>query len=211
MTRRQITWLLPAVCLMLLVACGRRPLLSDEFSTINSGWQLEGDAFSRSYIAQEMLWISVEEANVMHFVTLAQPSVADFVLEVDATLVQGNPGSSSYGVLFRQNGVAFYRFEVAPSGVYNVQKRLTDGSWQSLLPDRRWQYSAAIQTGVGVANRLTVAVSGSTAVFAVNDTVVQRIDNFDAEYASGTVALSAGSFSQGGVAVAFDNLLITTP
>lgn len=203
-------WLVAAV-LLGLTACGQRTLLSDDFSRPNPGWLLEGDAFSRAYIAGEQLVIEVNEANTLHYVTLSERQWVDLAVEVDARLVTGSAGSSSYGLLFRQNGSRFYRFEVSPSGVFNVEKRNADGSWQRLLPSGRWEYSAAIRTEPNAINRLRVAVSGSIAVFSINGTVVQRIDPFDAELAGGTIALNAGSYARGGVGVAFDNLLITTP
>lgn len=209
---RRITLMLLLSILLgsFLLGCTPKPILVEDFAQqVDNRWWLEGDGYGRTLIANNKLVIEVNQPNTIQYATLREFIRSDLTVEVDATLQSGS-ANSSYGILFRmQEGGAFYRFEVTGNGSYAVQKRHLDGTWRHLGQAGSWLKSDAIRTGVGSTNRLKVAISGQTAVVSVNGLPLEQINNFDSEYGSGTIALSAGTFSQAGMQVLFDALVVT--
>jgi len=127
---------------------------------------------------------------------------SDFYLEVDTAHVAG-PLDNELGVLFRYvDGDNFYFFAISSDGFYKLQ-RLVDGEWEQII---KWTQSDAINTGEESENRLGLLAVGSRIVLLVNDEVLDEVE--DDTFDTGTVALAAGTFDEGGVEVAFDNLSI---
>jgi hypothetical protein len=204
------------------MACGTRPLLPDVAGSINptasatdfedrfvpgqtGNWLFEGDALGSTAIVNEQLVITVAEPDTIQYATLGDRAFSDFALEVDVWQRSG-PVESSYGVLFRMaDGGQFYRFDITGNGLFIVERHDSDGRWTRLVPD--WTPTSAINQGLNVANRLKVIASGSEMAFFVNDILLIQVS--DPTYASGAVALDAGSFGGGDLQVSFDNLVIT--
>lgn len=218
---RYLVWrrglaLLGAACIALsLSACltGGVVILIDDFASAGRyPWQTEGDVAGRSQIVDGRLMLEIDQPETLQFVTLQQPVLKDFVLEVDGVLLAGSP-RNSYGILFRvQPDMAFYRFEITGDGVYGVEKRTADGQWFSLTDG--WRPSPLIKTGLQATNRLKLFVAGSSLEVYVNDQFLQRLSPFDAGgdvYGAGQIALDAGTFAQGGLQVAFDNVILREP
>lgn len=171
-----------------------------------ASWVLEQDDLGSTSLVNEQLLVSINSPNTMQFAALDGFTAADFVLEVDAWLRSGPP-ENSYGVLFRmQDDGQFYRFDITGTGLYIVERRDGDGTWTRLVGD--WTPSPAINQGLNVANRLKVIASGPELAFYVNDILLTKVT--DNTYASGAVALDAGSFSGGGLEASFDDLTIVT-
>lgn len=207
--------LLSAFCLFMTACSNNRVALTgpdviffDEFKAGETGkWQVEGDAAGRSAVTNERFQIEVEEPNLLQYATLTEPLFADFVLEVDVTQLSGDL-ESSYGVLFRMQGAdQFYRFDITSNGLYVMERRNPDGTWTRFLDD--WTESEAIKQGLATTNRLKVQAQGSILSFYVNDQLLQQVN--DASYASGNIALDAGTFGHPGLHVAFDNLVVRKP
>lgn len=172
-------------------------------------WQLEGDEQGRAYIADGQLVIEVNAPEMVHYVTLAEPRLTEFVLEVDVALLAGSP-RSSYGVLFQvQEGGALYRFELTGEGHYLLEERTPAGQWVRLT--NGWQHSPAIQPGPPAANHLYLAVTGRQVEIGVNDQMLHRATLERSPDTPSPIALDVGAFSQGGVQVAFDNVVIREP
>ncbi len=187
---------------------GKDALFADTFSPDSTGpWLLEGDDVGRTAVINQELVIAIDQPNTFQFSTLSEPLFNDFMLEVDARQLAGNP-ESSFGVLVRmQNNDQFYRFDITGSGLYMVQWRNANGSWNQALPD--WTASDAINQGLNVPNRLKVVAQGSNLSFYVNDVLLQQIN--DALFLSGAIGLAAGTFGQPGLQVAFDNVVVREP
>jgi hypothetical protein len=206
------TWLL--LLLGWLPACdqagltGSDILFEEQFiPTQLTNWLLEGDSLGRSLILNEQLVIQIDAPNTMQYVTLAEPTFSDFVLELDARLLSG-PEESSYGILFRQDEDGrFYRFQITGTGLYILERRNGDGSWTRLTDG--WTESEAIYQGANIVNRLRVeAVGPRLAIYANGELLHEASDN---AYSAGTIALDAGTFGRSGVQVAFDNLVVRQP
>lgn len=202
---------------LLLVGCGQElptaslaaepsdVLFQDQFIPGQIGdWFLEEDAVGGSTISGEQLVITVNAPNTLQYATLRQQDFADFVLEVDARQRSGSP-DSSYGVLFRMNGSGgFYRFDLTGSGMYLAERHNTDGTWTPLTGD--WKASAAINQGLNVANRIKVIANGPELSFFVNDILLEQVT--DSTYASGEIAVDAGTFAGSNLQVSFDDLVV---
>jgi hypothetical protein len=175
------------------------PLLADDFRRNTGIWeQPEYDGVSFAF-AGGAYRITVDAPNVTPGST-GDIDVADFLLEVDAAQTDGPDGQ--YGLFFRQqDDQNFYLYTVSPAQSYALW-RMVDGEWTELIP---WTDADAIHPGSEV-NRLGVLAQGSQLTLLVNDVPVTQFE--DDTFASGKVALSVGTFDEGGVAVEFDNLSI---
>ena len=218
-TNRSSILLVPLLVL-LLVACGRDQaplpglaagddvLYSDDFSPGGNGeWYLEGDDQGQALIMDEHLVLEVNAPNTVQYATLEDPSFSDFVVEVDVTQWAGSP-DSTFGILFRKRGPQeFYRFALTGNGLYMVERHNADGTWTRLLPE--WEEASTLKQGANETNHLAVRVDEDTFSFYANDLLLTEVS--DDRYQSGKVALSAGTFGQPGLRVAFDNLILRRP
>ena len=196
-----------AVFSLWLAGCQSGVLFQDGFVAGQTGhWYTERDEQGQSYVQEGRLIIALAEPNMAQYTALQQPLFDDFALEVDVVQIDGNP-NSSYGLLFRlQNPDGFYRFDITGTGLFVVEKRV-GGQWQRFTTG--WQESAAIATGLGRTNRLMVTAVGTTLTFFING---QQVAQFtDGSHASGKIALDASTFAQGGLVVAFDNVVVRRP
>ena len=189
-------------------ASGADVIYADGFVPGDTGnWVIEGDNAGKTSLINEQLVIDLTDNNILQFSTLPDITFDNFILEVDARLLEGDLGSS-YGVLFRmQDTTRFYRFEITGDGLYMVERRDGEQGWTRFVD--RWTESTAIKQGLGSVNRLRVEALGQTISLYVND---EPLDQFtDTAYSSGTIALDAGTFVQPAAQVAFDNLVVRRP
>ena len=138
------------VCLLLLVACadatgvpgasGADVIYADGFVPGDTGnWVIEGDNAGKTSLINEQLVIDLTDNHIMQFSTLPDITFDNFILEVDARLLEGDLGSS-YGVLFRmQDTTRFYRFEITGDGLYMVERRDGEQGWTRFVD--RWTES----------------------------------------------------------------------
>lgn len=181
-------------------------LFRDEFIPGEIGnWLIEGDDVGQTAVIDQQLVISIAQPNTMQYVTLQDPTVDNFSLEVEAQQITGHP-ESSYGVLARMRGAnQFYRFEITSNGLYMVERHNADGTWRQYLED--WAESSAINQGLNTVNRLKVEARGANLSFYVNNQLLHEVvDN--GVGINTNVGLDAGTFGQSGLKVAFDNIVI---
>lgn len=215
-TSYPIPWLSFLFLGVLLQACANLPgsgpdrdVLFEETFDLQSGgsWQLEADSEGRAEIIDGQLLLTIEKPATVQYVTLDNRVFADFIVDVEATQVNGRAGSS-YGLLLRMAAPGqFYRFEITTNGEYAVERHDGEGSWTRLTDG--WQESEAIVQGVNQTNTLRVAVVGNRFSFYANETLLTQV--FDDNYTTGALALDAGTFNQDGLQVSFDNVVVTAP
>jgi hypothetical protein len=183
-------------------------LFLDDFSGSRAApWQLEADDVAGTTIQDERLIITVNQANTLQYANLSEPLFDDFILEVDATQLVGEP-ENSFGVLFRvQSPGEFYRFDITGDGRYTVERRNLDGSWTRLTDD--WAKSTAIRGGLNATNRLRIVAEGPQLTFFANDELLQTFT--DNAYREGNIALDAATFGHVPLSVAFDNVVVDRP
>lgn len=187
---------------------GEDVLFHDEFVLGQTAdWQFEGDAQGRTTIVNEQLMVELNTPNTMQFSSLPEQSYDNFIFEVDARQLAGDPGNT-YGVLFRmQDAAQFYRFELTGDGLYMVERRNADGTWTRFVDD--WTESAAIARGINALNRIRIEANGSNFSAFVNDQLVHQFA--DNAYANGTIGLDAGTFTQPHTQAVFDNVVVRLP
>lgn len=197
--------------LLFLIGCQRKILVSDDFTQFDpQKWWVEEDSFGRTFVANGQLFVEINQPNTIQYATLRNLERADFSVQVDATLVSG--GRSSQAILFRKQPTgAFYRFAISDNGTWSVDRLDAANTWVNLTPTGRWEKADVINRGLGQTNRLRVSAQGTIVVFEINDTVVLRNEQFDTAFLTGKISLSAGSFSQPGTRVAFDNFVVREP
>lgn len=167
-------------------------------------WELEGDQQGRTTLVNDQLLIEVDGTDVVQYATLAADRFDDFVLQVDVTQLAGSP-RSTYGVLFRmQEEGGFYRFAISPSGYFIVELRQPGGR-RTVLTDG-WTEAGSVNGGLNQLNRLQVTTSGSSLAFFINGVFLAEVS--ESTLGQGRIALDAGTFGQGGLRVAFDDLII---
>lgn len=183
-------------------------IFREEFTdTTSATWHLEEDDLGQAAISEGRLLLSVSAPNTVQYATLEEPPFSDFILDVDAVQLSGNP-ASSYGVLIRMAGPQqFYRFEITGNGEFTVERHDGGGEWVRLTDG--WVPSQHIQQGLDVTNHLTIIAAGGTFSFYANDQLLSQI--LDRSYPAGNIALDAGTFGQTDLQVAFDNLIVREP
>lgn len=174
------------------------PTVRSDFRRDDGSWVLstEDDVFA-SY-ARRALVIEVDRSEWTTRVMHAEISAADFLVEIDTTFVDG-PETGEYGIVFRKQDNNFYLFAISGSGYYGLF-RSDDGEWTDVIP---WTASGAITAGSGAVNRLAVLAEGPTVTLIVNGEVLAQAE--DATYSEGGLGLAAGTFSEDGLQVSFDN------
>ncbi|GAB4561936.1 MAG: hypothetical protein Kow0047_09660 [Anaerolineae bacterium] len=175
------------------------PGISDTFRRDTGRWRVfESDDAAISYV-ERALHVSVTSDQWVAW-SRSDLELSDFYAEIDVVRLAG-PADSEAGLIFRYQDVDnFYFFAVNGLGAYNLLLR-RDGEWDSLTG---WVDSDAVRTGVWQNNHLGVLADGPVIALLVNDQLVQVIEDGSVE--SGILALAAGTFDEGGLEIAFDNL-----
>lgn len=175
----------------------------DDFSAPEGGWGETSDLQSVKQYENGQYHITVYSPELFIW-SIAGRDLADFMAEVEATQVSG-PNDNGYGLLFRfQDDQHFYRFDISGDGFYLLSKR-AENQWVTLVD---WTESPFIYKGKAT-NRLKVICQGAQISLYVND---RHLTDFsDASYSHGDIGLFAGTLSQGGVHISFDNLTVWAP
>mgnify|MGYP000032389494 CR=1 FL=1 len=203
--------------LIALAACASLPaarpgdvILQDDFSDPQSGWDRHtGLDITTDYVDGAYL-IAVAAGNLDAW-GLAGLDLDDAQIEAEARHLAG-PLDNAFGVLCRYTRTGdqnnFYFFLVSSDGYYSAGKVVKD-EYTYLNPAGDFEPLAAVQTGPGAVNRLQAVCRGETLSLTVNGVAVGEFR--DATLRHGDVGLIAGTFNEGGVQIAFDNVTVRQP
>lgn len=197
-------WIIGLTILALTSACApSTPLpFRESFDDARNGWMLLQSSRADIVINGGRLRIAVKTPDAVAWSVAAGKTFDDFTLDVDATPLAG-PDDNDFGVIVRHaDDDNFYRFEISSDGYYNAQKR-QKGKWEGLVAD--WAESTAIRKG-RATNHLRVVCAGSAMTFYVNQ--IKLLQVTDDSFKRGKVGVFAGTLSQPGVQVAFDDLQV---
>ena len=98
-------------------------IYQDDFGDSSSGWDDAFDAYTTKQYGNNRYQIEVTTSNLVAW-GLANRDVADFEVEVEAKLEDGED-SNGYGLLFRfQDRENFYRFDISGDGYYLLSNLL---------------------------------------------------------------------------------------
>ena len=180
-------------------------LFQDDFSDPSSGWDRVNvdDGITDYADGAYRIYVNSSDSDVW-----ANPGLKfdDVYVEVDATKIGGSD-DNDYGVVCRyQDGDNFYFFVISSDGYYGVGKVLQGE--QQLIGMDSMPPSEVIKKG-NVTNHLRAGCVGSKLSLTINDQLLGEYD--DTDFTAGDVGLVAGSFSEAGVDIHFDNFVVTKP
>jgi hypothetical protein len=179
-------------------------LFYDDFTNPASGWEhftsaegtMDYDGSGYRFLVNAL------QAN---FWSTPGKSFRDVRLEVDVAKLNG-PDENRIGLLCRFVEGNYYFFMVSSDGYYTVGKYIGGNVIQ--LGQNEMQPDSAINTGTAI-NHLRADCVGNNLAFFVNGNLVARAQ--DTDFVEGDVGLLAGTFSQPGVDVLFDNFVVLQP
>jgi hypothetical protein len=182
-------------------------LFQDDFSNTNSGWSTRsnsGDSMDYSNGAFRIYLNST----MTDLVSQAGKSLpADVVIDVDVTKAGGSD-NNDFGVTCRMKDLNnFYFFEAASDG-YAVIGKFLDNTMSYLSAEAMAKVDG-INAG-STLNHIRAECVGSNLKLYVNGKLVAQTT--DTTFTSGgDVGLIAGSFSDGGIDILFDNFVVSKP
>ena len=182
-------------------------LYQDDFSNINSGWASRNsdnnimDYANGSY----RIYVAGTYADLVANAGAYLP--ADVVVEVDATRNSGTE-DNDYGVLCRvQDLDNFYFFQISSDG-YAVIGKFENNDMAYLSADAMQKVDGIL--GGSGTNHIRAECIGSTLTLYANGYLLATA--YDSTFSGGgDVCLMAGTFSEGGADILFDNLTVSAP
>jgi hypothetical protein len=179
-------------------------LFQDDFARPISGWNRFTSAEGTMDYDATGYRMLVNSLNT-NFWSTPHKNFADVRMEVDAGKL-GGPDENRIGLVCRFTGNDYYFFMISSDGFYGIG--IYAGGQAVLLGQSEMQVNSNIKTGLAV-NHLRADCAGETLTFYVNGFQVVSIQ--DARLKSGDVGLLAGTFTQPGVDVIFDNFVVLKP
>jgi hypothetical protein len=181
-------------------------LLSDDFSGINNNWDKTSDSNMTTDYYNNAYRILVNSPNYDAWANPDDLSFTDVQAEVDATKNAG-PDVNDYGLICRYISVNSYYYGVISSdGYYGIYKKTSEGGTQ--LGQGKEQFSDKILTGA-TTNHIRFDCIGNTLTLFVNGTQIDQ--RTDSAYTTGNVGLIAGTYTDPGTDILFDNLIVYKP
>lgn len=181
---------------------GGKVIFSDDFSDGNSGWSsVQTDTGAKGYLAG-YYFISVTEENYLQWSTLDY-SYDNLVMSVDAAVLTP-AGDGDFGFICgARDSEHFWALEISEDGYYSIWKQ--DGEAYVALVD--WTYADEVATSSDF--RLEAFCGTQGLGLAVNGLLLDEV--VDPDFAPAPVGLIAGTYSQAGVVVGFDNYQLSKP
>ena len=184
---------------------GNAILFEDDFSDTSSGWDQYADEETVTDYAPGGYRIFV---NTPESYSWANPylQLTDVLIEVE-TRKLGGPDDNDFGVICRYQDVDnFYFFVISSDGFFSINKYV-DGNLEIVGRDQYGE-SAAIRPGTG-SNQIRASCKGDTLELVVNGSSLMSVQ--DADFPSGDVGLIAGTFSEPGADILFQNFKVFRP
>ena len=136
--------------------------------------------------------------------SISEKDFGDVRVEADVIRLNG-PDENRMGLICRYQRGNYYFFVISNDGFYVIGKFI--GGLTLPLGQTEMQTSDAIQ--VGTMNHLRADCIGDKLTFYINFTEVASAT--DPDFPTGDVGLVAGSFTEPGVDVLFDNFVVLQP
>lgn len=179
-------------------------LFQDDFSNQIAGWDRLMTAEGTIDYDGGGYRLLVNSLNT-NFWSTPHKKFADVRIEVDAGKL-GGPDENRIGLLCRYTGNDYYFFLMSSDGYYGIG--LFSAGQAVLLGQSEMQASTSIRTGLAV-NHLRADCAGDILTLYINGFQVASVR--DGSLKSGDIGLLAGTFSQPGVDIIFDNFVVLKP
>jgi hypothetical protein len=182
-------------------------LFQDDFSNTKSGWSTRSSSGDSMDYSNSAFRIYLTSTMTDLIAQAGQSLPADVVINVDVTKAGGSD-NNDFGVVCRMKDLNnFYFFEAASDG-YAVIGMYLDNTMKYLSSEKMAKVDG-VNSG-STLNHLRAECVGSSLKFYVNGNLVATAT--DTTFTSGgDVGLIAGSFSDGGIDIRFDNFVVTKP
>lgn len=202
--------------LLASVACGLGDFLGpsgpegsiyyDDFSSSSSGWaQYSGSDGINDY-ADGSYRILVNETEYFSW-SIIDESFSDASIEVQVTAM-GGPFDAEAGIVCRYlDDDNFYLMSITADGYYAISK-FTSGDLTVLTGGGEYVQTDFINQG-NSSNALRADCVGSSLTLYVNGTLVDSAS--DSSFSSGEVGLVAGTFTEAGADITFDDFTVYNP
>lgn len=180
-------------------------LFTDDFSNTNSGWDRQRNTDGITDYENDHYLIQVDRPNFDFFANPSK-SYTDVRVEVEAYRESGEE-DNDYGIICRYQGINdFYAGLISSDGYYGIFK--VKGGDYSILGMDAMAKSPAIKPDPE-KNLLRMDCKGPDLTLYVNG--IQLDMRQDADFASGDVGLMAGTYTNPGLKVIFDNFVVMQP
>ena len=191
-------------------------LFQDDFSSTKSGWGRSRDANAITdydnggyRIQINTLGDSGNGVNYWSNPGLESSLPGDVQIDVDATMT-GGPDDNDFGVICRYTSTnsqdSYYHFIASSDGFAGIQRVV--GADQKLISAEKLQPADAIQQGQAM-NHIRADCIGDKLTLYINGKLVAAAT--DPTLSSGDVGLIAGTYSETGTDILFDNFLVSKP
>jgi hypothetical protein len=178
-------------------------LYQESFTDNTSGWdRVINDGGIMDYDSGGYR-ILVRQPN-MNYWSTPEMNFGDVRVEVDVTKLNG-PDENRMGLMCRYQNGNYYFFVISNDGYYGIGKFINGQA--SLMGDSDMSPIPIVQ--LEPLNHLRVDCVGDMLRFYVNYTEIANVQ--DGELQTGDVGVMAGSFSEPGVDVLFQNFVVMQP
>jgi len=181
-------------------------LFSDDFTDTSKKWDQVSETTRTTDYYNSAYRITINDTNSDTWANPGDESFTDTRIEVDATKNSG-PDDNDFGVICRYTDVdKFYYGVISSDGYYAIMKMTSSGG----APIGKDNMAESDQVTKGAAtNHVRFDCVGSILSLYVNGTQVDQ--QTDTEYTAGNVGLVAGTFSEVGTDILFDNFFVYKP
>lgn len=181
-------------------------LYFDDFSDPESGWTTLETEGARIAYEQDGLRFQVDNINYDYW-SLSGMRLADATVAVEATMLAG-PEDNDFGLVCRfQDANNYYALLISSDGYGGIVK-VKDGVYTILNNPNGLEYGTMIHKGKDT-NLLRADCVGDHLSLYVNHEPF--VDVRDKDFTFGDFGLIAGSFSQAGVDILFDDFFVIKP
>ncbi|NIS83496.1 MAG: trypsin-like serine protease [Anaerolineales bacterium] len=181
---------------------GRVALYQEDFSDTDSGWAHDTDPGGFVGYKNNEYVIEVDVEKYLYW-GVPRETFSDIVLQVSTRVITPVEGGE-FGVICRyQDNENFYGMSVTSDGWFAIWKLEND----EIVMLLDWDYSRDIP--IYEPMTITAACSSNELTLAVNEKVLGQVKDFT--YTKGDIGLFAGTWEEGGLAVAFDDLKVLSP
>jgi hypothetical protein len=178
-------------------------LFSDDFSNTSKKWEQVSETTRTTGYYNGAYRITVNEVNTDAWANPGEESFTDARIEVDAAK-NGGPDDNDFGIVCRYTGVnKFYYGVISSDGYYGIMKMTSNGG--TPVSNNKMGESDLISRGAA-SNHIRFDCIGSTLTLYVNGTQLDQ--QTDPEYTTGNVGVIAGTFSEMGTDILFDNFFV---
>jgi hypothetical protein len=181
-------------------------LFSDDFTDTSKKWDQVNETTRSTVYYNGAYRITVNDINSDTWANPGKESFSDTSTEVDATK-NGGPDDNDFGIICRYTSVdEFYYGVISSDGYFGIMKMTSSGG--TPVGNDKMGESDFVTKGA-VTNHIRFDCVGSTLTLYVNGTQVDQ--QTDTDYTNGNVGLLAGTFSEAGTDILFDNFVVSKP